>query len=242
MNLRLPVVAGIVAIAAATAGLRACHGPSAAPPPFTSATSEPPWRSSGAAAAGAFGARRSRPHSTPPGIVVYVAGAVVKSGLYTLPATARGADALRAAGGATADADLVAVNLAARLGDGDEVAVPVRGAPVRRAGRPRSGTGSPRSAHRRTNRHRRTRHARNISDASSGPATDEAPAPSELIDLNTADVDQLQTLPGIGPALAERIVTVRDQSGPFASPDDLLDVGGMTQSKVDAIAPYVVLR
>jgi len=222
MNLRLPIVAGVVAAAAGASILRALHGASPAPPAFATATAPPPIES----------ARNLRPWPRPStGIVVYVAGAVARAGLYTLPVTARGADAVRAAGGAAPNADLVAVNLAARLADGDEVAVPVRGATASRSARRR--TASSRTSH-----HRRSRKRRTLGDAP--PPVDAAP--SELVDLNTASSDELQTLPGVGAALAERIVAVRDQSGPFASADDLLDVAGMTQSKLDAIAPYVVVR
>ncbi|MBD5656972.1 MAG: helix-hairpin-helix domain-containing protein, partial [Candidatus Eremiobacteraeota bacterium] len=100
------------------------------------------------------------------------------------------------------------------------------------------------SESRRQTGHKRKRKRRHAAADSSDAAADSssAEAPAELVDLNEADVDVLQMLPGIGPALAERIVAVRDQSGPFVSTDDLLDVGGMTQSKVDAIAPYITLR
>ena len=60
--------------------------------------------------------------------------------------------------------------------------------------------------------------------------------------MNAADEATLETLPGIGPSLAERIVAFRDLNGPFASSDELLDVGGMTAGKVDAISPYVTFR
>ncbi len=62
-----------------------------------------------------------------------------------------------------------------------------------------------------------------------------------LISLNTADVTALEALPGIGAALAARVVAFRDANGPFASLDELLDVNGITQAKLDALTPLVRL-
>ena len=165
--------------------------------------------------------------------VVYVAGAVAKPGVYTLRLTARADEALRAAGGATAQADLVAINLAARVRDGEEIAVPVRGA---EASVP-SGTGH--SVAKPSRRHSTKRGHRRKRNAPNDDATDGAGAPTETVDVNAADEATLETLPGVGPSLAQRIVAFRDLNGPFASIDELLDVGGMTAGKVDGISPYV---
>ena len=185
----------------------------------------------------------------PATIVVYVAGDVRRPGLFTLPTGSRAADALRAAGGAHDDADLVAVNLASRLDDGDEIAVVARGASsgtyrrsrgagsrgaILRGGVVRNGP----SAHRGPGRSRGHKRKRRLPHERGG-ASDVS---RSALDLNSATASDLQTLPGIGPALAERIVAMREQSGPFASSDDLLDVGGMTQGRLDAILPYVVAR
>jgi competence protein ComEA len=67
-------------------------------------------------------------------------------------------------------------------------------------------------------------------------------APPTSIDINTADAAALSSLPGLGATLAERIVRFRDVNGPFASIDELADVAGMTQKRVDAIVPYVTLH
>lgn len=175
-------------------------------------------------------------------VVVDVAGEVARPGICRLPATARAADAVHAAGGPTRAADLVAVNLAAPLQDGAEIIVSAKGAVPRddssrdtlRSDLARS----PRHSHRRRRKHR-LKSAR-------GPASESSQSASQTdaaaIDLNAADATLLETLPGVGPALAQRIVAFRDVNGPFASLDELLDVGGMTQTKVDALAPLLTLR
>jgi competence protein ComEA len=147
--------------------------------------------------------------------VVYVAGAVVRPGLYRLPPGARANDAVRLAGGFSGRADQAGVNLAQHVEDGDEIRVPVAGERPARAAATRS---------------RRT-----------GTARTRKPPPGP-IELNTASPQQLGTLPGLGPALAERIVAFREANGDFASVDELLDVAGMTQRRLDAIAPYLIVN
>lgn len=115
------------------------------------------------------------------------------------------------------DADAVSVNLAAQLHDGDEIAVPALGeSPTRR----RVSTPA----------HRGSRRPRGI--ASPNPAS---------VDVNLAGATQLAGVPGIGPAIAQRIVAVRDRDGPFGSLDELLDVNGMTASKLDRADAYLVI-
>jgi competence protein ComEA len=168
--------------------------------------------------------------------VVYVAGAVRHGGLFTLPAGARAMDALRAAGGASEGADLVAVNLAQQLADGDEVAVPSLDGPSQGAAPGRRAHRSKRGSHGRKHRHHHRRSAPLAVSADTGDASD---GPASVVDLNTADESELETLPGVGATLAARIVTFREATGAFSTPDDLLDVSGVTQSKLDAIEPYV---
>ena len=120
------------------------------------------------------------------------------------------------AGGFSAQADPAAVNLAQPLQDGEEIRVP------------KLGECSPASKKRAT-RGRRTRvRAPDI--------------PLASIDLNAADAAELARLPGLGETLAARIIAYRLQNGAFASVDELADVSGMTQRRIDAIAQYVVVR
>jgi competence protein ComEA len=231
VNLRFPAFAGIVLVAGAAAAVRSSHA-SAPLAPVAAAFESPP-----VLAAGSPDPRRRRlraRNAAPPGgnVVVYVAGEVVRRGVYTLPASARANDALAMAGGPAPDADLVAVNLAAPLTDGEEIAVPPKGAVFAAPGSRGRASASP---------HRRAaKHGRRKRRTAAPLAADDVPA--QLVDLNVADENELETLPGIGPALASRIVAFREANGPYGSLDDLLDVGGMTQRKLDDLEPYAVLH
>jgi competence protein ComEA len=190
--------------------------------------------------------------------MVYVAGEVVRAGVYPVGPEARVRDALALAGGAKAGADLVAVNLAAHVTDGDEIVVPARGAEPAR-----SATAGLRSSHRRRRGRRPPAVFGDVSGggassgriASSESGSSRAPGggkrhrgharaapPAGQIDVNTADAETLATIPGIGGGLAERIVAFREENGPFASVDELLDVAGITDRRLEAILPYVVAR
>ena len=136
-------------------------------------------------------------------LVVDVAGAVRRPGLHRLAAGARVAAALAAAGGATARADVAAVNLAAPVADGEQIVVPVRGL---------GGAGS----------------------AASGGA---ANAP---VDLNSADAEQLDALPGIGPSTAAKIIAYRQDHGAFHSLAELDGVSGIGPSKLAQLKGLVV--
>jgi len=204
-----------------------------APPPAAPAAG---WSTAPPAGPGRAGRSRRAPPASR--ALVYVAGEVAKPGVYPVGAEARVGDALALAGGARPNADLVAVNLAAHLGDGDEVIVPARGAAVRTAGPKRRAAG--RGAHRspgprRASRHKRTRGGGQRSHGGGVP-------PAGVIDINTADADMLASIPGIGGGLAERIVAFREANGPFATVDELLDVSGITDRRLEAIIPFVVAR
>jgi competence protein ComEA len=136
-------------------------------------------------------------------VAVHVAGAVARPGLYRLPAGSRVADALAQAGGRLPGADVDRLNLAARLGDGQKILVSRRGEVVP----PEPGGGS------------------------STPGSDGAPAAAEPIDLNTADLAALDSLPGIGPATARAILEERARRGGFRSTRDLLRVPGIGEGR-----------
>lgn len=161
------------------------------------------------------------PPTSPATVVVHVAGAVNDPGVYELPSGRRVADALTAAGGATADADADALNLAAPVIDGDRIAVPTVG---EQSPDPPVTIGSGHS------------HAASADEPTGdGPAGQSAP-----VDLNEASVSELESLPGIGPATAAAIVEHRTQNGPFATADDLMDVPGIGPAKLAAVRELVI--
>lgn len=155
-------------------------------------------------------------------VVIHVAGEVRQPGVIRLPEGARVADAIQAAGGATQDADTERLNLARPVGDGEQVRVPRQGEDVSQwIG---SGGGEENSAADR-------------SAGSSGRGTDA----SGKVSLNRASAAELETLPGIGTALAGRIVDHRQANGPFTSIDQLTSVPGIGQAKVEALRDQVTL-
>ena len=149
----------------------------------------------------------------PRSVVVHVAGAVASAGVYSLAPSARVTDAVTAAGGPVADADLDALNLAAPLADGQRVYVPHVGE-VDPAAVP-SGLAPADQA---------------------GDVTSRGP-----VNVNTATVDDLEGLPGVGPATAAAIVDDRTRNGPFASIDDLERVPGIGPAKLAALRDQVTV-
>ncbi len=140
--------------------------------------------------------------ASPAPLAVHVSGAVRTPGLYQLSPGARVNDAIRAAGGATADGDVQRLNLAARIADGQQVIVPERRDPV---------------------------------------AVASPPTVRPRISVNTASVAELDTLPGLGPVMAQRIVAYREQHGPFSSLDQLRDAKLVNASTFDKIKDLIAL-
>jgi competence protein ComEA len=135
-----------------------------------------------------FISEKSDFHSMPSAISVHVAGAVRTPGVYILSDGSRVQDAIAAAGGALADADIHRLNLAALLSDGQKIYVP----------------------------------AQDNNEGSGGPG---------LININTAGLIELETLPNIGPARAQKIIDYRELHGPFSSLEEI--------TKVDTIGPKI---
>lgn len=154
--------------------------------------------------------------ATPATVVVHVAGAVTAPGVVELPAGARVAAAIEAAGGAEQDAELAAVNLARPVQDGEQVYVP-------RAGEAEPGA-----------------EAGAAGESPAGGAVPGAPAADGgVVDLNTADLAALDTLPGVGPAIAQRILDWRDANGPFHSVEELLEVSGIGPATFERLRELV---
>jgi competence protein ComEA len=137
--------------------------------------------------------------------VVHVAGAVRRPGVYSLGPGARVQDAVRRAGGPRRSANVDAVNLAAKVADGQQIVVPTK------------------------------------APAAVGAAIAPAPgeAPSAPVSLGSATLEQLQTLDGVGPATAEKILAYRSEHGGFRSVDDLANVPGIGPKKLAAMKPHV---
>lgn len=150
-------------------------------------------------------------------VTVHVAGAVQRPGVYRLTAGARVDDALRSAGGARGRADLTAVNLAAKLEDGRQVVVPERAAAV------------PASA------------AVPAAGASAPSGSPSATAPATPINLNTATLEQLDTLDGVGPGIAQRILDYREQHGGFSRVEEIGEVPGIGAKRLATLTPLVTV-
>lgn len=145
-------------------------------------------------------------------VTVHVTGAVALPGIVTLPAGSRVADAVHAAGGMTLDADPGGLNLARPLVDGEQIVVPVPGAaPLAGA----SGDGG--------------------DGGTSGVAAD------GRVDINRATAAELEELPGVGPVLAERIVTHREEHGPFREVGELRDVSGIGERIFQGLVEHVTV-
>ena len=156
---------------------------------------------------------------TPAPIVVHVLGAVQTEGVYSLPPGSRIADAIDAAGGPGPNADLV----------------------------------SPQSCGPRPGWRPSARSARKLTVEPDAPVarttedrpettSDSGPAPGEYVDLNTAGLSALMSLPGIGEKRAAAIVQFRELNGLIESVDDLLEIDGIGQGTIDNIRPFVVQR
>jgi len=148
-------------------------------------------------------------------MVVHVAGEVKNPGVYTLPNGARMIDAVTAAGGATARADLEVINLATPLIDSSQIYVPARGVAARPTfARPQPG----------------------INGVASSP---DVAGVSGVVNINRASVTELDSLPGVGPSTAQAIVNYRTANGPFGSVEDLLNVKGIGPAKFEAMRKLV---
>jgi competence protein ComEA len=144
--------------------------------------------------------------------VVHVVGAVRRPGVYRLRLGQRVQDAIRRAGGAKGDTDLQAINLAAKIADGQQVVVPRRAASGAGAGAAAGG-----------------------GVAGAAPAAGASATPSAPVNLNSATAEQLDALDGVGPATAQKILEYRTQHGGFSSVDDLAQVAGIGPKKLEAL-------
>jgi competence protein ComEA len=151
-------------------------------------------------------------------LVVDVAGEVRRPGVYRVPPGSRVDSAVQQAGGVTSHGEPAAVNLAMPLHDGQQIVVPRRGGAAALAGEGGAGAAS---------------------GGGSTAAAAAATAPAQPISLSTASAQQLETLDGIGPTLAARIVQYRDAHGGFRSVDELRQVSGIGDKRFAALRKAV---
>ncbi|MFL6107161.1 MAG: helix-hairpin-helix domain-containing protein [Marmoricola sp.] len=147
-------------------------------------------------------------------VVVDVAGKVRRPGVLTLPVGSRVIDAIKRAGGVRGGADLTSLNLARVLVDGEQVLVGVKGTAAAPA------SGSP-------------------SGAAAG--TGASGAGGAVVSLNQATLEQLESLPGVGPVTAQKILDYRNAHGAFGSLDELLDVDGIGEKTLAQLSPHLTL-
>jgi competence protein ComEA len=154
-----------------------------------------------------------RPAPTERPVIVYITGAVPRPGIYALPEGSRVQDGIAAAGGFLAEAQRTDINLAAFLIDGEKIDIPFveGGSPVL----PTPIENSP---------------------VLPGPGSS-----TELIDINTASTFELETLPGIGPTTAQKIIEYRQQNGPFVSIEDIINVSGIGPGLYERIKDLITV-
>ena len=172
------------------------------------------------------------PTTTPDQVVVHLIGAVRRPGVVPVPPGSRVHDAVDGAGGLSDDADLTRINLARVVGDGERIWVPVRGEepPDEIAGRSAGPVeGAPGSAGA----------GGSASPGPDGDGTDGSGTP--LVDINTADQPLLETLPGVGPVTAQRILQWRTDNGRFSTPEELLEVSGIGPRTLEQLRPHITV-
>lgn len=146
-----------------------------------------------------------RPKAEAPPLVVHIEGAVQRPGVYEIPVGTRLFELIERAGGAKESADLRGLNLAAPLYDGQKVTIPTLLPQEEKAENPQIAS----------------------------PEVQRSTTP--LVNVNTASQKELESLPGIGEVLAQRIIEYRETHGPFQTPEDLLKVRGIGPKKLEKI-------
>ena len=166
-------------------------------------------------------------------LLVHVAGAVAKPGVYQLPHGSRVIDAINQAGPA-AEAELDSLKLASPVTDGQTIYVSMK--PLTQAGSTASGSspGSPVSSAAGT--------GRNAFTSQTGVKPSGTATVTGLVNINTADQSQLDTLPGVGPSLAQRIIQYREINGPFKAIEDLKDVSGIGDKNFEKLKDRITVR
>lgn len=161
-----------------------------------------------------------KPAPTRAPIAVHVIGAVPRPGLYEFSEGARVQDAIDAAGGLLATANANALNLAALLEDGQQLDIPYD-----------DGQGPQASSD-----------SFELPESSDPTAEDPSDgSDTELVDINTASLEELDSLPGIGPTTAQKIIDYRDANGPFSVIEDIQNVSGIGPATFENIKDLITV-
>ena len=185
-------------------------------------------------------------------IVVPITGAVKSPGVYRLPIGARGKDAVEKAGGVLKGANSAALNLAAKLEDGSQLYIPTRKEEPQSLAEKeylagnlpivlptKSVESKVPNAPISTKPSKSNANGERGSRSGSGKLTD----PSQgMVNINKAGDEELQKLPGIGPAMAGRVIAYRQESGGFQTPEDLMQVSGIGEKKFAKMKPFVKVK
>jgi competence protein ComEA len=155
-----------------------------------------------------------QPTSTPTPIQVQIGGEVLMPGIYALDEKARLSELITLAGGMSSSADLLRINLAAICRDGDYFYIPKSNEII-----PETAINSP----------------QNIHTGSKSEFT-------YPININQATMEELESLPGIGPGKAQEILTYREEKGPFTTIEDLLNVEGIGPKTLEALIEYLIIE
>lgn len=147
-------------------------------------------------------------------VTVHVCGEVAEPGVYRLTGKNIVMHAIEAAGGATDRAEYHELNLARPLKDGERIYVPQKGVRIRPSGDEKKTEGD--------SKHRR--------------------ADDEMVNINSASLNELDSLPGIGPVMAGKILSHREENGAFRSPEELLEVPGMRRAVYEKIQSRITLK
>lgn len=159
-----------------------------------------------------------QPAPTKVPVAVHIVGAVPRPGLYEFAEGARVQDAIDAAGGLLTSASVDSINLAALLIDGQQLVIPYKDGETP------------------------TEESSDLElPGSDESETTDSSGETELININTATLEELDSLPGIGPTTAQRIIDYRTENGPFTAIEEIMDVSGVGPSTFDEIKNLITV-
>jgi len=171
-------------------------------------------------------------------VTFQVAGCVIAPNVYTLPRGSRIIDAIKAAGGTKIGADTESLNLAAKIEDGSRIFIPT----MQQQQAAQQATVTTGATAPGTPDHVKINIIPSKSSSKSSSAGGKLRNPGDgVVHINTADITELQRLPGVGPSTAQKILDYRTQIGRFTSAEQLDDVKGIGPAKLEKMRPFVAL-